>query len=67
MIRMSNLPVLVVISLYERQKYRETSLLESVGDFAEKYVGSLPRMLKAAGQPSEAGQTIMALMIVSWL
>lgn len=49
MIRLSNLPVLLVIALYERQKYRETSLLEQLGDFAERYVGSLPRRLRAAG------------------
>lgn len=49
MIRLSNLPVLLIIALYERQKYRETSLLEQLGDFAERYVGSLPRRLRAAG------------------
>lgn len=49
MIRASNFPVLLVISLYERQQYRDTTLIEQLGDFAERYVGSLPRRLKAAG------------------
>ncbi|GFZ47257.1 hypothetical protein JCM24511_05000 [Saitozyma sp. JCM 24511] len=48
MIRASNLPVLLVIALYERQKYRETTLMEQFGDFAERYVGSLPRRLRSA-------------------
>jgi hypothetical protein len=50
MIRASNLPVLLCIALYERQQYRDTTLAEQLGDFAEKYVGSLPRRLKAAGK-----------------
>lgn len=50
MIRVSNLPVLLCIALYERQQYRDTTLAEQLGDFAEKYVGSLPRRLKAAGK-----------------
>jgi len=50
MIRASNLPVLLCIALYERQQYRDTTLAEQLGDFAEKYVGSLPRRLKAAGR-----------------
>lgn len=50
MIRASNFPVLLLISLYERQQYRDTSLMEQFGDFAERYVGSLPRRLKAAGE-----------------
>jgi len=50
MIRASNLPVLLCIALYERQRYRDTTLAEQLGDFAEKYVGSLPRRLKAAGE-----------------
>jgi predicted LPLAT superfamily acyltransferase len=49
MIRASNLPVLLIIALYERQNYRETTLMEQIGDFAEKYVGNLPRRLKSAG------------------
>lgn len=48
MIRASNLPVLLAIGLYERQRYRETSLMEQFGDFTERYVGSLPRRIKAA-------------------
>ena len=50
MIRASNFPVLLIIALYERQKYRETSLMEQFGDFAEKYMGSLPRRIKSAGK-----------------
>lgn len=42
--------MLLIISLYERQQYRDTTLMEQLGDFAERYVGSLPRRLKAAGQ-----------------
>ena len=49
MIRASNFPVLLLIALYERQQYRETTLMERIGDYAERYVGSLPRRLKAAG------------------
>lgn len=52
MIRASNFPVLLLISLYERQQYRDTTLMEQFGDFAERYVGSLPRRLKAAGKLS---------------
>ncbi|WWC90990.1 uncharacterized protein L201_005929 [Kwoniella dendrophila CBS 6074] len=48
MIRISSLPVLLLIALYERQSYREQTLLEQFGDFAERYVGNLPRRLKAA-------------------
>lgn len=55
MIRASNLPVLLVISLYERQQYRDTTVMEQLGDFAERYVGSLPRRLKAAGKLSRSG------------
>jgi len=50
MIRASNLPVLLCIALYERQQYRDTTIAEQLGDFAERYVGSLPRRLKAAGK-----------------
>jgi hypothetical protein len=50
MIRASNLPVLLCIALYERHPSRDTTLAEQLGDFAEKYVGSLPRRLKAAGK-----------------
>lgn len=55
MIRGSNFPVLLVIALYERQKYRETSLMEQFGDFAEKYVGTLPRRIKSAGKSGGSG------------
>ncbi|ORY33033.1 hypothetical protein BCR39DRAFT_520833 [Naematelia encephala] len=48
LIRVSNLPVLLAISLYERQQYNETTVLEQLGEFAERYVGNLPRKLKAA-------------------
>lgn len=50
LIRASNLPVLLAISLYERQSYRETSLVEQMGDWAERYVGNLPRRITAAGR-----------------
>ena len=52
MIRASNFPVLLLIALYERQQYRETSMLEAMGDYMEKYVGSLPRRIKQAGELS---------------
>ncbi|OCF56114.1 hypothetical protein L486_06055 [Kwoniella mangroviensis CBS 10435] len=48
MIRVSSLPILLVIALYERQSYREQTLMEQFGDFAERYVGNLPRRIKAA-------------------
>jgi len=50
MIRASNLPVLLLIGLYERQKYRDVSLMEQFGDFAERYIGTLPRRITAAGR-----------------
>lgn len=49
MIRASNFPVLLAIAVYERQQYNDTSILESIGDYAEKYLGSLPRVLRSAG------------------
>jgi hypothetical protein len=60
MIRASNLPVLLVIALYERQKYRETTLMEQFGDFAERYVGSLPRRLRSAGELNSVNLCEMA-------
>jgi hypothetical protein len=60
MIRASNLPVLLCIALYERQQYRDTTLAEQLGDFAEKYVGSLPRRLKAAGKLTTSHSKIVA-------
>ena len=48
MIRASNLPVLLIIALYERQQYRETSIMETISDFIEKYIGNIPRRLKQA-------------------
>ncbi|EIW66012.1 hypothetical protein TREMEDRAFT_74835 [Tremella mesenterica DSM 1558] len=48
MIRASNFPVLLIIGLYERQRYRDTTMMEQISDFAERYVGSLPRRLKSA-------------------
>ncbi|WWD21217.1 hypothetical protein CI109_105701 [Kwoniella shandongensis] len=48
MIRVTSVPVLLVIALYERQSYRDQSLMEQFGDFAERYVGNLPRKIKAA-------------------
>jgi hypothetical protein len=50
MIRASNLPVLLGIALHERQQYRETTVMEQIGDFVERYTGTLPRRLKAAGK-----------------
>ena len=50
LIRGSNLPVLLIIAMYERQQYRETTLLEQIGEFTERYIGNLPRRLKAAGE-----------------
>lgn len=60
MIRASNLPVLLIIGLYERQQYRDVSLMEQLGDFAERYVGSLPRRLTAAGM-------LRLLLLGQWL
>ncbi|WVQ93018.1 hypothetical protein IAU59_000081 [Kwoniella sp. CBS 9459] len=48
MIRATSLPVLLLIGLYDRQSFREQTVMEQFGDFAERYVGSLPRKLKAA-------------------
>nr|XP_019010032.1 uncharacterized protein I206_05594 [Kwoniella pini CBS 10737]OCF48813.1 hypothetical protein I206_05594 [Kwoniella pini CBS 10737] len=48
MIRVTSVPVLLTIALYERQSYREQTLMEQFGDFAERYVGNLPRRIKAA-------------------
>ncbi|WVR08864.1 hypothetical protein IAU60_005923 [Kwoniella sp. DSM 27419] len=48
MIRLTSLPVLLLIALYERQFCREQSLMDRFGDFTERYVGNLPRKLKAA-------------------
>jgi hypothetical protein len=55
MIRASNFPVLLAIAVYERQQYNDTSVLESIWDFAEKYLGALPRVIRNAG-PYRAGQ-----------
>lgn len=64
MIRASNFPVLLVIALYERQQYRDTTLAEQLGDFAERYVGSLPRRLKAAGKLAEVFRRLK--LTISW-
>ncbi|ODN80904.1 hypothetical protein L202_03030 [Cryptococcus amylolentus CBS 6039] len=48
MIRVSSVHILLLIALYERQSYKDQTLMEQLGDFAERYVGSLPRRLKAA-------------------
>lgn len=50
MIRVTSVHVLLLIALYERQSYQDQGLMEQLGDFAERYVGSLPRRLKAAGE-----------------
>lgn len=60
MIRASNFPVLVAIALYERQQYSESSLMERLGDFVERYIGSLPRKLKAAGKSRSSRKLIVA-------
>ncbi|KAK4684377.1 hypothetical protein P7C73_g5800, partial [Tremellales sp. Uapishka_1] len=48
MIRASSFPILLGIAVYERQTYHESTLMEQFSDVAERYVGSLPRRLKAA-------------------
>ncbi|WVQ81319.1 hypothetical protein IAT38_003442 [Cryptococcus sp. DSM 104549] len=48
MIRVTSIHILLLIALYERQSYQDQTLMEQLGDFAERYVGSLPRRLKAA-------------------
>ncbi|OWZ75703.1 hypothetical protein C365_06273 [Cryptococcus neoformans Bt85] len=48
MIRVTSVHILFLIALYERQSYQDQGLMEQLGDFAERYVGSLPRRLKAA-------------------
>ena len=48
MIRASNLPVLLLIALYERQQYSQTSIMETISDWIEKYIGGIPRRLKQA-------------------
>nr|ODO03889.1 hypothetical protein L204_00230 [Cryptococcus depauperatus CBS 7855] len=48
MIRVTSFHTLLLIAFYERQKYNDQSLLEQLNDFAERYVGSLPRRLKSA-------------------
>ncbi|OCF32424.1 hypothetical protein I316_05850 [Kwoniella heveanensis BCC8398] len=48
MIRVTSLPVLLLIAMYDRQSYREQTMMEQFGDFAERYIGNLPRKLKAA-------------------
>ncbi|KAL7421096.1 hypothetical protein Q5752_003980 [Cryptotrichosporon argae] len=48
MIRATNLPMLLLISFYERQMYQQLSVWEQVGDLTERYIGSLPRRIKAA-------------------
>ena len=50
MIRASNFPVLMLISLYERRQYSDTSFMETLGDYAEHYLGTLPRKLKTASK-----------------
>jgi hypothetical protein len=50
MIRASNFPVLMLISLYERRQYSDTSFMEMLGDYAEHYLGTLPRKLKTASE-----------------
>jgi hypothetical protein len=50
MIRITSFPILLGISLYERQTYKQESLMEQLSDAAERYVGSLPRRIRVAGE-----------------
>ena len=50
MIRITNLPALLLIALYERQQYKDETLLEQLWDFLDDRVGYLPRKLRAAGK-----------------
>ena len=50
MIRITNLPALLLIALYERQQFKDQTLLEQLWDFLDDRVGYLPRKLRAAGQ-----------------
>lgn len=52
MIRASNLPVLLCIALYERNKYDDTSMAEQIWDYVDDYLGYLPRKLRSAGEPT---------------
>lgn len=37
MIRVTNLPVLMLIALYERQTYNQSTLWEQICDYADRY------------------------------
>ncbi len=50
MIRASNFPFLLGIALYERQTYHDQTMMEQLGNAAERVFGTLPRRLKAAGE-----------------
>lgn len=54
MIRITNLPALLLIALYERQQYKDETLLEQLWDFLDDRVGYLPRKLRAAGELSRS-------------
>ena len=50
LIRATNFPVLLIVALYERRQYSDTTIMEELADFTERYVGSIPRKLTAAGE-----------------
>jgi hypothetical protein len=41
MIRVTNLPVLLIIALYERQTYSNMSVWEQICDYTDHYVGKI--------------------------
>jgi hypothetical protein len=41
MIRATNLPVLLIIAIYERQAYHNMSVWEQVCDYTDHYMGKL--------------------------
>lgn len=63
MIRVTSVHILFLIALYERQSYQDQGLMEQLGDFAERYVGSLPRRLKAAGNSFHYISCVRAMLI----
>lgn len=63
MIRVTSVHILLLIALYERQSYQDQGLMEQLGDFAERYVGSLPRRLKAAGDSYHYPSCVLAILI----
>jgi hypothetical protein len=66
MIRITNLPALLLIALYERQQFKDQTLLEQLWDFLDDRVGYLPRKLRAAGE-LDRQQLPQELTHDSWL